>query len=68
MMLHRRFEVKTISCNALLDMYAKCGEIKVAKLVFDRIIDKNVVSWMSIIDAYGSNGLRPRSIDFTQKK
>lgn len=50
------FESDTLLCNALLDMYAKCGKITNARLVFDRINVKNVVSWTSIIDAYGSHG------------
>lgn len=61
-MLRRGFECETILCNALLDMYAKCGEVKIARLVFDRIVNKNVVSWTSIIDAYGSNGLGPKAL------
>ncbi|XP_077227976.1 pentatricopeptide repeat-containing protein At5g66500, mitochondrial-like [Tasmannia lanceolata] len=54
--IRRGFEIDTILCNALLDMYAKCGKINSARLVFDRIRDKNVVSWTGIIDAYGSHG------------
>lgn len=42
--------------NTLIDMYAKCGEISIAHLVFDQTPEKNVVSWTSIIDAYGSHG------------
>ncbi|XP_043698896.1 pentatricopeptide repeat-containing protein At5g66500, mitochondrial-like [Telopea speciosissima] len=50
------FELDTQLCNALLDMYAKCGKISVSRALFDRIPYKSVVSWTSIIDAYGSNG------------
>lgn len=43
-------------CNAMLDMYAKCGEISSGRLVFEGIPKKDVVSWTSMIDAYRSHG------------
>ncbi|XP_051115158.1 pentatricopeptide repeat-containing protein At2g22410, mitochondrial-like [Andrographis paniculata] len=42
--------------NALLDMYAKCGDLQMAKMVFDRIPDKTVVSWTSFVSAYAKHG------------
>ncbi|KAK6939396.1 Pentatricopeptide repeat [Dillenia turbinata] len=50
------FTVDTQLCNALLDMYAKCGDILTARLLFDRIHKRDVVSWTTMIDAYGSHG------------
>ncbi|KAJ4970891.1 hypothetical protein NE237_003990 [Protea cynaroides] len=50
------YELDTQLCNALLDMYAKCGKISASRFLFDRIPCRSVVSWTSIIDAYGSNG------------
>ncbi|KAK8585295.1 hypothetical protein V6N13_139229 [Hibiscus sabdariffa] len=37
-------------------MYAKCGKILYARSLFDGISKKCVVSWTSMIDAYGSHG------------
>ncbi|CAN6479950.1 unnamed protein product [Victoria cruziana] len=42
--------------NALIDMYSKGGKIRNARTVFDRMPQRNVISWTSIIDAYGSHG------------
>ncbi|XAR53372.1 hypothetical protein NMG60_11021908 [Bertholletia excelsa] len=42
--------------NALNDMYAKCGEIDQARWLFDWMVDRNVVSWNSMISGYLKNG------------
>lgn len=42
--------------NALMDMYAKCGCLGEAREVFDRMEFKDVVSWTSLISAYGRGG------------
>ncbi|KAF8018280.1 hypothetical protein BT93_H3240 [Corymbia citriodora subsp. variegata] len=51
-----RFTTDTQLCNVLLDMYAKCGKVGHAKTLFDSILRKDVVSWTTMIDAYGING------------
>eukprot|EP01018_Ginkgo_biloba_P013110 Gb_10113 [translate_table: standard] len=38
--------------NALVDMYAKCGSIKEARGVFDRMPIQDLVSWTTIITGY----------------
>ncbi|KAD3641814.1 hypothetical protein E3N88_31038 [Mikania micrantha] len=42
--------------SALIDMYAKCGNLESAITVFNIMQEKNEVSWNSIISAYGSHG------------
>ncbi|XP_057831060.2 LOW QUALITY PROTEIN: pentatricopeptide repeat-containing protein At3g12770 [Cryptomeria japonica] len=42
---------------ALVDMYAKCGNITVARKLFDRLSQRNVVSWSAMIAGYGMHGL-----------
>ncbi|GMI89851.1 hypothetical protein like AT4G21300 [Hibiscus trionum] len=42
--------------SALIDMYAKCGNLSFAQHVFDMMEEKNEVSWNSIIAAYGNHG------------
>ncbi|KAK6133934.1 hypothetical protein DH2020_032326 [Rehmannia glutinosa] len=41
--------------TGLVDMYAKCGEITTARKVFERISDRNVVCWTSMIVGYVQN-------------
>ncbi|KAD2393639.1 hypothetical protein E3N88_40616 [Mikania micrantha] len=40
----------------LVDMYAKCGDVISSWRVFDTIVDRDVVSWTSMIVAYVQNG------------
>ncbi|PIA49147.1 hypothetical protein AQUCO_01300186v1 [Aquilegia coerulea] len=49
--------------NALIDMYAKCGEVEKARWLFDRIVDKNVVSWNSMVSGYLKNGQPKECLD-----
>ncbi|KAK9284220.1 hypothetical protein L1049_023389 [Liquidambar formosana] len=48
--------------NALVDMYAKCGYLHLARIFFDRMPYKNVVSWTSMVSAYANLGL----VEFAQ--
>ncbi|KAL6011945.1 hypothetical protein ACLOJK_002411 [Asimina triloba] len=43
--------------TALLEAYGKCGEIDASKRVFDEMPERNIISWTSMIAAYGLNGL-----------
>ncbi|CAO2814197.1 unnamed protein product [Amaranthus hypochondriacus] len=52
----RGFVADTSICNALIDMYAKCGKVKTAREVFDRMQTHDIISWNSMISAYGING------------
>ncbi|KAM6591556.1 hypothetical protein CsatA_014161 [Cannabis sativa] len=49
-------EIDQIVRNALLDMYAKCGNLRSSQTVFDLMSDKNVVSWTSLVCGYAKNG------------
>ncbi|KAD5802950.1 hypothetical protein E3N88_14310 [Mikania micrantha] len=42
--------------NALIDMYAKCGSLNEARKVFDEMQVRDVVSWTSMVSAYGMTG------------
>lgn len=41
--------------NALVSMYGKCGRLDDAQKVFDRLSERDVVSWNAIIMAYSQN-------------
>ena len=49
--------------NTLVNMYAKCGAMDDAQNVFDRLSDRNVVSWGVILTGYSVNGLSIRTLE-----
>lgn len=42
--------------NALMDMYAKCGKMDEARVVFDKMGERDVVTWTTMINGYILNG------------
>ncbi|KAG1347405.1 Pentatricopeptide repeat-containing protein [Cocos nucifera] len=42
--------------TSLLDAYAKCGDLSMARLIFDNMNSKTEVSWNSMIQGYGMHG------------
>ena len=42
--------------NAVVDMYAKCGEVEEANKVFQRMVFKDVVSWNAMVTGYSQAG------------
>ncbi|KAK6924545.1 Pentatricopeptide repeat [Dillenia turbinata] len=48
--------------NALVAFYAKCSKIEESRRVFDKILDKDLVSWNSMISGYAVNGRADEAI------
>ncbi|KAK9281900.1 hypothetical protein L1049_004807 [Liquidambar formosana] len=42
--------------NSLIDMYCKCGYLELGVKVFDRMVEKNIVTYNTIICAHGIHG------------
>ncbi|XP_024534987.1 uncharacterized protein LOC9657383 [Selaginella moellendorffii] len=49
-------EVDVTIGTALVDMYAKCGNLHQAQVVFDRMPDRDVVTWTAMTTAYANAG------------
>ncbi|WOL08525.1 hypothetical protein Cni_G17278 [Canna indica] len=53
--------------NALTDMYAKCGALEEARLLFNGMLVRDVASWNIIIDAYGSHGRGAEAVELFEQ-
>ncbi|CAL5350664.1 unnamed protein product [Camellia sinensis] len=51
-----KFEFNPFLKNALINMYARCGNLVRARAIFDEMPEKNLVSWTAIIGGYGVHG------------
>ncbi|KFK42118.1 hypothetical protein AALP_AA2G213100 [Arabis alpina] len=50
--------------NSLIDMYGKCGCMDLARRVFDEMVQRNVVSWTSMIMGYASHGRTLEALEY----
>ena len=53
--------------SALVHMYAKCGRIEDAAVVFDRLKERNIITWNVIIGAYAGSGRGVEAYDLYLK-
>ncbi|KNA09538.1 hypothetical protein SOVF_152640 [Spinacia oleracea] len=50
------FLQETTVGNSFIDLYAKCGDIQMARKVFKSLLEKDTVSWSVMINGYGLHG------------
>lgn len=50
------FDKDAVVTNALVDLYAKCGNIVVARLLFNYLLERDAVSWSAMINGYRLHG------------
>ncbi|OVA15306.1 Pentatricopeptide repeat [Macleaya cordata] len=60
---NEKIEPDVLLSTALLTMYAKCGAMELAREVFDKMSERNVVSWNSMIIGYGIHGHCEKSLE-----
>lgn len=49
--------------SSLVDMYGKCGFLEDAQKVFDKMAERNVVAWNSMLVGYVHNGMNAEAIE-----
>ncbi|XP_031500402.1 pentatricopeptide repeat-containing protein At3g03580 [Nymphaea colorata] len=49
--------------NAMINMYSKCGDMKYSFQVFASIKEKDVVTWTTMIYAYGMHGFGKKAVE-----
>ncbi|CAJ1978234.1 unnamed protein product [Sphenostylis stenocarpa] len=63
LIFHTGFDLDELTGSALVDMYAKCGDVKSAVQVFEELpIKKDVISWNSMIVGFAKNGYAESSL------
>ncbi|KAH7673860.1 Pentatricopeptide repeat-containing protein [Dioscorea alata] len=63
LMAEKQIELNHIIVSALIDMYAKCGRIEIARKIFDGIKRNNVSVWNSMITGLAIHGLGAQVFD-----
>jgi pentatricopeptide repeat protein len=53
--------------SSVVDMYVKCGSIEDARKVFDKMPERNVVSWTAMIAGYAQNGHVDEAFELFEK-
>lgn len=53
--------------TALVDMYAKCGSVRVARNLFERLREKRVVSWNAMITGYAMHGHATEALELFEE-
>ncbi|KAM0045544.1 putative tetratricopeptide-like helical domain superfamily, DYW domain-containing protein [Helianthus debilis subsp. tardiflorus] len=56
------FTESTKVCNAIIDMYSKCGNVDIARLVFDQMHKRDLISWNAMILGYGIHGFGSEAV------
>ncbi|CAN6464609.1 unnamed protein product [Victoria cruziana] len=54
--IRRGFEKDLSVENSLVSMYARCGDVGLARRAFDRMSDRDRISWNSMLSGYSQNG------------
>ncbi|CAN6463733.1 unnamed protein product [Victoria cruziana] len=55
-MLRREARLSLHVCNALVSLYTKCGKLDVAMKLFNRMPERDLVSWNAIVCGYVDSG------------
>lgn len=61
-LIHRGFQGYAYVGNALVNLYAKCGDINESNRAFGDIANKDLVSWNTMLFAFGVHGLADQAL------
>lgn len=53
--------------NALISFYAKCGSLEDSLLVFNKLHERNIVSWNALICGYAQNGRGKEAVEVFER-
>ncbi|KAK8606760.1 hypothetical protein V6N13_052518 [Hibiscus sabdariffa] len=58
------FGSEVYAVNSLLHVYASSGSIEAARLLFDQVSERDIVSWNSMVDGYAKCGKMEAAYEF----
>eukprot|EP01018_Ginkgo_biloba_P000439 Gb_36918 [translate_table: standard] len=61
------FQSDVFVVNALVDMYAKCGNIETARHLFNKMHQRDVVSWTAMIAGYAMHGCGEEALELFEQ-
>eukprot|EP00249_Psilotum_nudum_P002772 c15908_g1_i1 orf=138-434(+) len=61
------FESDVVVGTALVNMYAKCGSLEDASKSFDKIPQRNAVSWNTMLSAFAHHGKPKEALQLFQQ-
>jgi len=64
MIEHKGIVVNPFVLSGLVDMYAKCGDLVNAMLVFEGFPEKNIFCWNAMISGFAINGKCKEALEF----
>lgn len=63
----RRLEINLSLATALVDMYAKCGQLEKSRELFDSMEERDVISWNVMISGYATHGHAEPALEIFRK-
>ncbi|GMY07906.1 pentatricopeptide repeat-containing protein At1g71460, chloroplastic [Fagus crenata] len=67
LLIKNGFFGSSILGTSLIDMYFKCGKIKLARLVFEEIGERDVVVWGAMIAGFAHNRLQREALEYVRR-
>lgn len=62
-LIRHGFGLDIVASTTLVDFYSKWGRVEDARRVFDRMPEKNVISWNALIAGYGNHGCGEEAVE-----
>ncbi|KAM5577471.1 pentatricopeptide repeat-containing protein [Rosa sericea] len=60
--LRRGTEMDVSVVNVLIDFYTKCGQVQAGHRLFDKMVDKDLISWTTMIAGYMQNSMHMEAV------